>query len=54
MKAARGSASLKSILKNKMRLGSEGMRELGNLYTAALAGLARSRLRGGPDERART
>jgi len=36
VKAARGSSSLKGILKNKMRLGSEGMRELGNLYTAAL------------------
>jgi len=36
VKAARSSASLKNILKNKMRLGSEGMRELGNLYTAAL------------------
>ncbi len=36
VKAARSSAALKNILKNKMRLGSEGMRELGNLYTAAL------------------
>lgn len=36
VKAARGSARLKNILNNKMRLGSDGMRELGNLYTAAL------------------
>jgi hydroxymethylglutaryl-CoA synthase len=36
VKAARASSSLKNILKNKMRLGSNGMRELGNLYTAAL------------------
>jgi hydroxymethylglutaryl-CoA synthase len=36
VKAARSSTALKGILKNKMRLGSEGMRELGNLYTGAL------------------
>jgi hydroxymethylglutaryl-CoA synthase len=36
VKAARNSPTLKAILKNKMSLGSEGMRELGNLYTAAL------------------
>jgi hydroxymethylglutaryl-CoA synthase len=36
VKAARGSAALKTILKEKMRLGSDMMRELGNLYTAAL------------------
>ena len=36
VKVARSSATLKSILKDKMRLGSEPMKELGNLYTAAL------------------
>ncbi len=36
VKAARNSSTLKGILKNKMRLGANGMRELGNLYTAAL------------------
>jgi hydroxymethylglutaryl-CoA synthase len=36
VKAARSSKALKSILETKMRLGSSGMRELGNLYTAAL------------------
>jgi hydroxymethylglutaryl-CoA synthase len=36
VKVARSSATLKGILKDKMRLGSNGMKELGNLYTAAL------------------
>jgi hydroxymethylglutaryl-CoA synthase len=36
VKASRGSASLKNILQTKMRLGSDAMKELGNLYTAAL------------------
>jgi hydroxymethylglutaryl-CoA synthase len=36
VKAARNSVALKAILRDKMRLGSEKMRELGNLYTAAL------------------
>lgn len=35
-KAARNAPALKAILRDKMRLGSEKMRELGNLYTAAL------------------
>jgi hydroxymethylglutaryl-CoA synthase len=35
-KAARNSPGLKAILKDKMRLGANAMRELGNLYTAAL------------------
>jgi hydroxymethylglutaryl-CoA synthase len=36
VKAARNSPTLKGILKDKMRLGSDMMKELGNLYTAAL------------------
>src|SRR5690606_24073401 len=36
VKVARSSPTLKTILKEKMRLGSEAMKELGNLYTAAL------------------
>ena len=36
VKAARNAVSLKNILRDKMRLGSDKMRELGNLYTAAL------------------
>jgi hydroxymethylglutaryl-CoA synthase len=36
VKAARGSQALKGILRDKMRLGSDAMRDLGNLYTAAL------------------
>jgi hydroxymethylglutaryl-CoA synthase len=35
-KAARNSPTLKAILRDKMHLGSDLMRELGNLYTAAL------------------
>jgi len=35
-KAARNAPGLKSLLKDKMRLGSDKMRDLGNLYTAAL------------------
>ncbi len=36
VKAARNATALKRILRDKMRLGSDKMRELGNLYTAAL------------------
>lgn len=36
VKVARSSPTLKSILKDKMRLGAEAMKDLGNLYTAAL------------------
>lgn len=36
VKAARNAPTLKAILRDKMRLGSDKMRELGNLYTAAL------------------
>lgn len=36
VKAARNSPTLKAILRDKLRLGSDKMRELGNLYTAAL------------------
>ena len=36
VKAARNAPALKAILRDKMRLGSDKMRELGNLYTAAL------------------
>jgi hydroxymethylglutaryl-CoA synthase len=36
VKAARNAPGLKAILRDKMRLGSGAMRELGNLYTAAL------------------
>ncbi len=35
-KVARNAPGLKAILKDKMRLGSDKMRDLGNLYTAAL------------------
>src|SRR5262245_41902544 len=36
LKAARGSAALQAIVRDKMCLGSDQMRDLGNLYTAAL------------------
>jgi len=36
VKVARNAPALKAILRDKMRLGSDKMRELGNLYTAAL------------------
>jgi hydroxymethylglutaryl-CoA synthase len=36
VKAARNAPALKAILRDKLRLGSDSMRELGNLYTAAL------------------
>jgi hydroxymethylglutaryl-CoA synthase len=36
LKAARSSPALKAILRDKMALGSDKMRDLGNLYTAAL------------------
>jgi hydroxymethylglutaryl-CoA synthase len=36
VKAARNSPGLKAILRDKMRLGTDKMRDLGNLYTAAL------------------
>ncbi|MDB4990427.1 MAG: hydroxymethylglutaryl-CoA synthase family protein [Myxococcaceae bacterium] len=36
VKAARNSPTLKAILRDKMHLGSDKMRDLGNLYTAAL------------------
>lgn len=36
VKAARNSPTLKMILRDKMRLGADKMRDLGNLYTAAL------------------
>lgn len=36
VKAARNAPTLKAILRDKLRLGSDKMRDLGNLYTAAL------------------
>ena len=36
VKAARNSQALKGILRDKMHLGTDKMRDLGNLYTAAL------------------
>ncbi|MET0342521.1 MAG: hydroxymethylglutaryl-CoA synthase, partial [Polyangiales bacterium] len=36
VKAARNAPALKTILKDKLRLGADKMRDLGNLYTAAL------------------
>jgi len=36
VKAARNAPALKAILRDKMRLGTDKMRDLGNLYTAAL------------------
>jgi hydroxymethylglutaryl-CoA synthase len=36
VKAARNSPALKAILRDKMHLGTDKMRDLGNLYTAAL------------------